>query len=454
MFDLAAIQGIDMPVDAQLKFYDVLGSDLTTPHMSVAWSWAFDTPFKWTKQVASYFGGTRQGMSISWPGHIKDVGGIRPQFHHIIDIVPTILEAAGIRAPETVDGIAQRPIEGVSMAYTFDSANAKAASKRDTQYFEMFGNRAMYRDGWIATTVPPQPPWLMGTVKMPDVLTGYKWELYNLADDYSENNDLAAKNPAKLKELQDLFMVEAKKYQVLPLDNSILERLLTPRPSAVAGRTEFTYAGGVVGLPDGSVPNTLSKSYSIAAEVEIPQGGAEGMLNTLGGRFGGYGLYLLKSKPVFTYNLLGLERFRWEGAQALTPGKHTILFDFQYDGPGMGKGGTGVLSVDGKEVARKTIPHTIPALMTIDETFDVGVDTRTGVDDKDYQSPFRFTGKLNKVTIKLVPPKDRRGAETNRATRPRTPGSRRSKDIGRMIARGPFASTGRPAPPKSRPPGA
>ena len=405
-FDLAAIQGIDMPVDVQLKFYDVLGSDQTTPHMSVAWSWAFDTPFKWTKQVASYFGGTRQGMTISWPGHIKDVGGVRPQFHHIIDIVPTILEAAGIPAPETVDGIAQRPIEGVSMAYTFDSANAKAPSKRDSQYFEMFGNRAMYRDGWIATTVPPQPPWLMGTVQMPDVLTGYKWELYNLTEDFSENNDLAAKNPAKLKELQDLFMVEAKKYQVLPLDNSILERLLTPRPSATAGRTEFTYSDGIVGLPDGSVPNTLSKSYSIAAEVEIPQGGAEGMLNTLGGRFGGYGLYLLKSKPVFTYNLLGLERFRWEGAQALTAGKHTILFDFQYDGPGMAKGGTGVLSVDGKEVARKSIPHTIPALMTIDETFDVGVDTRTGVDDKDYQSPFRFTGKLNKVTIKLMPPKN------------------------------------------------
>jgi len=404
-FDLAPIQGIDMPVEAQLKYYDVLGSDVTTPHMSVAWSWAFDTPFKWTKQVASYFGGTRQGMAISWPGHIKDPGGIRPQFHHIIDIVPTILEAAGIRAPEMVDGIAQKPIEGVSMAYTFDSANAKAASKRDIQYFEMFGNRAIYRDGWIATTVPPQPPWLMGTAKMPNVLTGYKWELYNIADDYSENTDLAAQNPAKLKELQDLFMVEAKKYQVLPLDNSILERLLTPRPSAVAGRTEFTYSGGVSGLPDGSVPNILGKSFSIAAEVEIPQGGAEGMLNTLGGRFGGYGLYLLKGKPVFTYNLLALERFRWEGSQALAAGKHTILFDFQYDGPGMAKGGTGVLSVDGKEVARKTVPHTIPALLTIDETFDVGVDTRTGVDDRDYKSPFPFTGKLSKVTIKLVPPK-------------------------------------------------
>jgi arylsulfatase A-like enzyme len=402
-FDLAAIQNIEMPVEAQLKFYDVLGSDHTTPHMSVAWSWAFDTPFKWTKQVASFFGGTRQGMSISWPGHIKDVGGIRPQFHHIIDIVPTILEAAGIQAPDMVSGIKQKPIEGVSMSYTFDSANAKAPSKRDTQYFEMFGNRALYHDGWVATTVPPQPPWLMGTVKMPDVLTGYKWELYNIADDFSESNDLAAKNPDKLKELQDLFMVEAKKYQVLPLDNSILQRILTPRPSATAGRTEFVYSNEISGLPDGSAPNTLTRSYSIAAEVEVPAGGGEGMLNTLGGRFGGYGLYLLKGKPVFTYNLLGLERFRWEGKTALTPGKHTILFDFKYDGPGMAKGGTGVLSVDGKEVDNKKVPHTIPALMTIDETFDVGVDTRTGVDDKDYQPPFRFTGKLGKVTIKLGP---------------------------------------------------
>ena len=402
-FDLAAIQGIDMPVDAQLKFYDVLGSDLTTPHMSVAWSWAFDTPFKWTKQIASYFGGTRQGMAISWPGHIKDLGGIRSQFHHIIDIVPTILEVAGIQAPATVNGIAQKPIEGISMAYTFDSANAKAPSKRDTQYFEMFGNRALYNDGWIATTVPPQPPWLMGTVKMPDVLTGYKWELYNIADDFSETNDLAAKNPDKLKELQGLFMDEARKYQVLPLDNSILQRILAPRPSAVAGRTEFTYTSEVSGLPDGSAPNLLSRSFSITAEVEIPKGGAEGMLNTLGGRFGGYGLYLVKGKPVFTYNLLALEKFRWEGPQALTPGKHTILFDFKYDGPGLAKGGTGVLSVDGKEVARKTIPHTVPALFTIDESFDVGVDTRTGVDDKDYKPPFRFTGKLDKLTIKLGP---------------------------------------------------
>jgi arylsulfatase len=402
VFDMAAIQAINMSVADQLKYYNVLGSDKTAPHMSVAWSWAFDTPFKWTKQVASYFGGTRQGMCISWPGHIKDVGGIRSQFHHMIDIVPTILEVSGIPAPEYVDGIKQAPIEGVSMAYTFDSANASAPSKRQTQYFEMLGNRALYHDGWMAATPPPQPPWLLGTAPMPP-LNEYKWELYNIADDYSQNNDLAAQNPDKLKELQALFTEEAKKYQVLPLDNSWLARVAVPRPNAVAGRTEFIYSGELSGVPYSSAPDLIGRSFKITADVQIPPKGAEGMLNTLGGRFGGYGLYLLKGKPVFTYNLLALQHFRWEGAQALTPGKHTIVFDFKYDGPGPAKGGTGVLSVDGKEVARKTIPHTIPAVMSIDESFDVGVDTRTSVDDKDYQPPFRFTGTLSKLMIEPGP---------------------------------------------------
>ncbi len=402
-FDLAAIQAVNMPVKDQLEFYDVLGSDQTTPHMAVGWTWAFDTPFKWTKQVASFFGGTRQGMVMSWPSHIKDAGAIRSQFHHVIDIVPTILEATGVKAPTTVDGITQAPIEGVSMVYTWDKANEKAKSNRETQYFEMFGNRALYHDGWIASTPPPAPPWLMGTDKMPE-LDDYKWELYNIEEDFSQNTDLAAKYPDKLKALQAMFLTEAKKYQVFPIDNSILPRLLTPRPSSTAGRTEFTYSGEMSGLPDGSVPNTLAKSYSITAEVEVPAGGGDGMLNTLGGRFGGYGFYLLKGKPVFVYNLLAVAKFRWEGKEALTPGKHTVTFDFKYDGPGFAKGGTGVLSVDAKEVDSKQIPFTIPSIMTIDETFDVGVDTRTGVDDKDYQPPFRFTGKIDKLTIKLTQP--------------------------------------------------
>jgi arylsulfatase A-like enzyme len=394
---------LDIPIADQMKFYDAWGSAGTYPHMSVAWSWAFDTPFKWTKQVASFFGGTRQGMCISWPSHIKDVGGIRSQFHHIIDIVPTILEATGIQAPVMVNGIAQKPIEGVSMAYTFDQANANAPSKRDTQYFEMFGARAIYHDGWIAATPPPVPVWLLGTAQLPDVVNGYKWELYNIAEDYSENNDLAATNPDKLRELQELFLVEAAKYNVFPLDNSILPRLITPRPSATAGRTIFTYSGVTAGLPTGNAPSFLNKSYTITAEVEIPEGGGEGMLNTLGGRFGGYGLYLLKGKPVFLYNGLDLARFRWEGKEALTPGKHTIAFDFKYDGPGFGKGGTGVLKVDDQEVANEKMPKSIPFLMSIDETFDVGIDLRTPVDDKDYQVPFRFNGKIAKLTIKLGP---------------------------------------------------
>ena len=237
------------------------------------------------------------------------------------------------------------------------------------------------------------------------MVNGYKWELYNIAEDYSENNDLAAKMPDKLRNMQELFLVEATKNNVLPLDNSVLQRALTPRPSAIAGRTVFTYSGEVSGIPEGSAPSTLGKSWSISAEVDIPQGGAEGMLNTIGGRFGGYGLYLVKGKPVFTYVQLTTERFRWESPTALTPGKHTVAFDFKYDGPGFGKGGTGVLSVDGKEVARKTMPHTIPFLISFDESFDVGVDTRTGVDDNDYQVPFRFTGKLDKLTVKLEPMK-------------------------------------------------
>jgi arylsulfatase len=393
---------LKLPLEVQMKAYEAWGDEMTYPHMSVAWSWAFDTPFKWTKQVASHFGGTRQGMCIAWPGHIKDAGGIRTQFHHMIDIVPTLLEVCGIQQPDIVDGIKQKPIEGVSMAYTFESANAKAPTKHNTQYFEMFANRGIYHDGWYACTTPPVPPWMLGTAKLPTV-NDYKWELYNLTDDYSQYNDLAAKSPDKLKELQALFMTEAGKYQVLPLDNSVLPRLLAARPSATAGRDIFTYSGELGGLPPSDAPSVLNRSYTITADIEVPQAGAEGVINTLGGRFGGYGLYLLKGKPVFTYNMVDLERFRWEDPQALTPGKHNVVFDFTYDGPGFGKGGTGLLKVDGKEVARKQVPHTIPFIMTIDETFDVGVDLRTPVDDRDYQVPFRFTGKIDKLTIKVAP---------------------------------------------------
>jgi len=409
---LTAYNGIlSIPEPLQLLHYEDWGSDKTYPHMAVAWAWSFDTPFKWTKQVASHFGGTRQGMAISWPGHITDLGAIRPQFHHIIDIVPTILEAAGIKAPDLVNGIPQKPIEGISLAYTFDKANADAPSKRDTQYFEMVGNRAIYHDGWIAATTPPVAPWLLGA-KMPD-LKDYKWELYHITEDYSEFNDLADQQPDKLKELQTLFYSEAAKYNVLPLDNSGFVRLLAPKPSATSGKTDFTYSGETTGIPAGNAPGILDKDYTITADITVPEGGAEGMIVTFGGRFGGYGLFLQHGKPVFVYNLLDLERFRWEGGvgalagddffgKALAPGKHTIVFDFKYDGPGPGKGGTGVLTVDGRELEKKTIKHTIPLLMSIDETLDIGLDTGTGVDDS-YDLPFKFTGTIDKVTYHLGP---------------------------------------------------
>ena len=409
---LTAYNGIlTLPEPLQLLHYEDWGSDKTYPHMAVGWTWAFDTPFKWTKQVASHFGGTRQGLAISWPGHIKDVGAIRSQFSHVIDIMPTLLEVTGVKAPKTVNGIDQKPIEGVSMAYTFDQANATAPTKHATQYFEMVGNRAIYHDGWVAATTPPSAPWLLGATMPP--LGDYKWELYNVAQDYSENNDLAAQRPDKLKEMQALFLSEAAKYQVLPLDNSGFVRLLAPKPSATAGKTEFTYTGVNAGVPFGNAPSILDKDYTITAEITVPEGGAEGMIVTLGGRFGGYGLYLLNGKPVFDYNLLDLEHFRWEGGiggiigedlfgKALKPGKHTLVFDFKYDGPGPGKGGTGVFTVDGKELARKTIKHTIPLLMTIDENMDIGLDTGTAVDNS-YELPFKFTGTIDKLTFKLGP---------------------------------------------------
>lgn len=402
--EVAAFNGVSVSVEDQLKyFYDVWGSDKTYPHMAVGWTWAFDTPFKWTKQVASFFGGTRQGTVIAWPKRIKDAGSIRTQFHHVIDIVPTILEVIGIPAPVMVNGVPQKPIEGISMAYTFEKENTNTPTRHKTQYFEMLGNRAIYHDGWIASTVPSSPPWDLTGKKVKDVVDSGVWELYDLKKDPSQNHNLAASNPKKLKELQDLFLVEAAKYNVFPLDNSLSERLIAPRPSLTAGKTVFTYLSEVSGIPHGDAPSILDKSFTITADVEVPEKGVEGMLVTEGGRFGGYGLYVVKGHPVFTYNILDLKRIRWEGKEALSPGKHTIVFDFKYDGGGLGKGGVGILKVDGVEVDNHRMEHTVPFIFQWDETFDVGVDTGTPVDDKDYQLPFRFTGKLNKLTLELKP---------------------------------------------------
>ncbi|MRR57816.1 MAG: arylsulfatase, partial [Deltaproteobacteria bacterium] len=299
--EVAMFNGVNPGVDVQLKsFYDIWGTDRTYNHMSIGWAWAFDTPFSWTKQIASHFGGIKQGMAISWPKVIKDKGGIRHQFHHVIDIVPTILEAAGIPQPEYVDGIKQTPIEGVSMLYTFDKKNEKAPSTHTTQYFEMFGDRALYHDGWIASTKVMRPPWDVATPK--GSVLDYPWELYDLSKDWTQSNDVAARYPDKLKEMQARFMEEAKKYQVLPLDSSVQTRLLTPRPSLTAGRTRFSWIRPITSIPNGDAPSILNSSYTFTADVEIPQGGAEGMLITQGGRFAGYGFYILKGKPVFTWN--------------------------------------------------------------------------------------------------------------------------------------------------------
>ena len=401
--EVAQFNGIGFPVERQLKeFYDAWGSEKTYNHMAVGWTWAFDTPFKWTKQMASHFGGTKQGMCMAWPNKIKDAGGVRHQFHHVIDIVPTILEATGLPAPVSVNGIGQKPMDGVSMAYTWDKADADVPSTRKTQYFEMMGNRALYHDGWVACTSPIFAPWNLAGTPPPDVANGYKWELYNVAKDWTQDNDLAKTNPEKLKELQDLFWVEAAKFQVLPLDNALATRFGSPKPSLTAGRSTFSYTTQITGVPRGDAPNVLNRSFSITAEVDV-KADDEGMLNTNGGRFAGYGLYLVKGMPVFTYNVADFARFRWEGKDPLSPGKHTVEFEFTYAGPGMGKGGTGVLKVDGKAVDTKQAPATLAITTQWDETFDVGSDTGTPVDDKDYNCPFSFTGKLEKLTVKIGP---------------------------------------------------
>ena len=414
--EVAMFNQVDVPVEAQLKyFYDVWGSDKTYNHMAVPWAWAFDTPFSWTKQISSHFGGVRQGMAISWPGHIDEPGGIRNQFHHMIDIAPTILEAAHIQPPDYVDGINQKPIEGVSMLYTFKKANANAPSTHHTQYFEMMGDHAIYHDGWIASTKVMRAPWETAKI-VKENPADYPWELYDLTKDWTQYENVVQKNPAKLKEMEKLFWEEAEKYQVLPLDNSVVARLIIPKPSLSAGRTVFNYSGMVTGTPNGDAPSILNSSYSFKAEIEVPEGGGNGMLVTQGGRFGGYGFYILKGKPIFLWNLVDLKRIRWEGPEALTPGKHTVEFDFKYDGLGMGtlafgspsgigRGGRGVLKVDGKDVATQTMEHTIPFILQWDENFDVGADTGTPVDDQDYQVPFEFNGKLIKLTLTIDRPK-------------------------------------------------
>lgn len=414
--EVAFFNGLNkLPADVQLKFYEVWGTDQTYNHMSAGWSWAFDTPFDWFKQNASRLGGINQNMVVSWPARIKDKGALRQQFVHVIDVVPTILEAAGIRPPEVVDGIKQAPIEGTSFLYTFDPQNAKTPSRHTTQYFEMFGQWALYKDGWVLSTKVNRAPWEAFGPANPDPLNNQVFQLYNLNEDFSQTQDIAAQNPQKVKEMRQEFLAEAKKHQVLPLDASVAARIVAPRPNVTAGRSEFVYTRPMVGLPQGDSPVLLNTSYTVMADIEVLQGGAEGIMLTSGGRFAGYGFYLLKGKPVWLWNLVDLERLKWEGTEALTPGKHTVEFDFKYDGlgagtlvfndfSGVGRPGVGTLKVDGQVVATKTMPKTLPMTLQWDESFDIGSDTLTGVNDADYQPPFAFTGKLNKLTVKLDRP--------------------------------------------------
>ncbi|CAN7417735.1 arylsulfatase [Phyllobacterium sp. LjRoot231] len=414
--EVAFFNGInEMPVEEQMKWYDVWGTEQTYNHMSAGWSWAFDTPFTWFKQNASKLGGIGQNMAISWPARIKDKGGLRQQFTHVIDVVPTILEVSGIPAPETVDGIKQAAIEGTSFAYTFDKANAKAASRHKTQYFEMMGQWALYDEGWLLSTKVNRAPWEAFGAANPDPLNNQVLELYDLNKDFSQSKNIAAQNPAKVKQMKKLFIAEAKKYRVFPMDASVAGRIVAPRPNITAGRTEFIYTLPMVGLPQGDSPAILNSSYTIAADIDVPDGGAEGMILTSGGRFAGYGFYLLKGKPVFLWNLIDLKRIRWEGPDALTPGRHVVEFDFKYDGlgagtlaynnmSGLGRSGTGTLKVDGKVVDTEQMQRTLPMILQWDESFDIASDTLTGVNDADYQPPFALTAKLNKLTLKVNRP--------------------------------------------------
>ncbi len=368
--EVAFFNGVnEMPVDVQMKWYDVWGTEQTYNHMSAGWSWAFDTPFDWFKQNASRLGGINQNMVVSWPARIEDKGALREQFIHVIDVVPTILEAAGIPAPEEVDGIEQAPIEGTSFLYTFDAKNADVPSRHKTQYFEMMGQWALYDEGWLLSTKVNRAPWQAFGVANADPLNNQVFQLYDLTKDFSQANDIAAQHPEKVAELRKKFVAEAKKYQVFPLDASVAARIVAPRPNITAGRTEFVYTHPMVGLPQGDSPFLLNSSYTISADIEVPEGGAEGMILTSGGRFAGYGFYLLEGKPVFLWNLIDLKRIKWEGPEALSPGQHTIEFDFKYDGlgvgtlafnnmSGLGRSGTGTLKVDGKEVATHKLERT------------------------------------------------------------------------------------------------
>ncbi len=384
-------------VEDILKHYDKLGSADSYGHYAAGWAVAGDTPFTWTKQVASDYGGTMNAMAVHWPRRIKAKGEIRSQFHHVIDIAPTILEVAGLPEPKSVNGTVQTPIEGVSLAYTFD--DAKAESKHKTQYFEIFGNRSIYHDGWLAGTVH-RAPW---EPKPATTLDKDKWELYNTKTDFSLTKDLSKEMPEKLKEMQALFLKEAENYNALPLDDRLFDRLnakLVGRPDIMQGRTSLTVYDGMTGMSENVFISLKNSSYTLTADTEVPKEGANGVIIAQAGKFGGWSFYLNQGKPTFTYNWLGQEEYTIAASEAVATGTNTIKFDFAYDGGGPGKGGTGVILVNGKEVARGRIDKTQGFMFSADEGTDVGADFGTAV-SKSYQVPNKFTGTINSVKVDL-----------------------------------------------------
>jgi arylsulfatase len=392
--EMSFFNGAPETVPEMLKHYDEWGGPSTYPHFAAGWAVAMDTPFSYTKQVASDFGGTRNGMVIHWPNGIKGAKGeVRAQFGHVIDIAPTVFEAAKVPAPKMVNGIQQDPVEGKSLVYTFNDANAKET--HTVQYFEMFGNRAVYSDGWYARTIH-RPAW---QPKPSQGLAEDPWDLYNSANDFSLSTNVAAQNADKLKELQALFMTEAEKYHVLPIDDRLLERLnaeLVGRPTVMEGRDSVTLGPGMKGMGPDIFIATPGKSYTMTADVDV-QAGSSGVIVAQGGRFGGFSFYLKGGKPTFTYNYLGLEKFDVVSPQALSPGKHTIVYEFKSDG-GLGKGGTGTITIDGTKAGEGKIGKTQPGIFSVDDLADVGTDDGTPVTD--YGGSPKFKGTLNKLTIK------------------------------------------------------
>jgi arylsulfatase A-like enzyme len=397
--EVSYYDGFNWPWQASLKYMDELGGPKLHNHFPVGWAWAMNTPFQWTKQVASHFGGTRNPLIISWPARIKDKGVLRTQFHHVVDIAPTIYEAAGITAPYMLNGVAQEPIEGVSMGYTFDDAQAKG--RRRTQYFELFANRGIYHDGWFAASLA-NVPWVPQTSAVD--LDKLPWELYNIEQDFSQADNLAEKFPDKLRDLKDLWWAEAARNKVLPVDTTPLASRVDPekagRPNPVEGLTSITYLPGVKGLNEQETLQLRNRSFTLTADVDIPATGAEGMIFTLGGYTAGMGLYVQGGRLVFSYNFFVEQRSRIVSTEPLPSGRQTLRAEFAYDGGGMGKGATVSLYTGSKKIAEGRIARTVPVAFSSFEGVDVGHDYATPIDNT-YKPPFKFTGDLKQVIVEL-----------------------------------------------------